>query len=299
MSDAVAITALCKCDKGSSVNELVAIQSPRVKVCGKQIATIGDFAFAALFGTCSALGGKPCVFAPDGCWSVQVEGILIGSLPPLVRGAKLSCVKSGTITVVSSATIKVDCGNNHGLPASVPTGTNDYYRLRYLDFVRRHPCMTPPSYYLDFGDKYLRRMMALAPSLSPPGRAVVMRIRDLLQEALEERRREDPGGFDRMEVDGQALEDFARETHVKVYRESGIYDLRLVGGNGPVGDKLRIIGAIGLNELIGHGRKQFLDGMRDQVIDEVRERPRELLEAVKEGAEAGLEGARSVLPDIP
>ena len=58
----------------------------------------------------------------------------------------------------------------NNLPAEIPTGTRDYYRKRYDDFVRRNPGMTPPSYYLEYGQKYCDRFSSLGPKdLSPAG----------------------------------------------------------------------------------------------------------------------------------
>lgn len=238
-----------------------------MKVCGQQVATIADFIFAAPFGACAALGGNPCAFVPAGCWSAEVAGILIGGLPPLVKGAKLHCVHSGVITVVVSATVDVDLDNSL-LPGVVATGTDDYYLQRLEDFRRRHPFHPPPDYYEQYGDKYLRRMMAL--DLSPSGRRFVTRARGLLQEAIERRRHRDPAGFERLELDGGAFRDFAFESHTRAYGDAGFHDL-------PVGDKLKVALAVGMKDWWG-GREQVLELIRDQTLDELEETGRGILE---------------------
>lgn len=111
-------------------------------------------------------------------------------------------------------------------PAPVKTGTADYYRQRYYDFVRRNPGVTPPLYYLEYGQKYLDRFTYEAEQkLSPAGRLWRARTAVLLQEAMEAKRMEDPAAFAQLERDPDAFKHFAYSTHSKAYLDAGFLDL--------------------------------------------------------------------------
>ena len=47
------------------------------------------------------------------------------------------------------------------LPAAITPGTDKYYQLRARDFMRRHPEMSPPDYYLSYGDYYMRTLLGI------------------------------------------------------------------------------------------------------------------------------------------
>ncbi|QRK11714.1 hypothetical protein JQX13_17560 [Archangium violaceum] len=112
------------------------------------------------------------------------------------------------------------------LPAEIPTGTKDYYRKRYDDFVRRNPGMTPPSYYLEYGQKYCDRFSSLGPKdLTPEGLAWRDRTLKALQDAIETKRMEDPVGFAQLERDPEAFKKFAYDSHPDAYVQSGLYEL--------------------------------------------------------------------------
>ncbi len=114
-----------------------------------------------------------------------------------------------------------------GPAAPVPTGSEAYYRQRLSDVVRRRPDLTPPTYYADYGDKCLHQFVAIEPQLTPSGQDWLRTTLRLLQEKMEERRREDPEGFALLETDGEAFNDFAFSTHSEAYVEAGLFELPL------------------------------------------------------------------------
>lgn len=117
-------------------------------------------------------------------------------------------------------------GDRNAAPAEVQTGTTEYYRQRHNDFMRRNPGMTPPDYYLNYGDKYAHRFAALTDrDLSSEGLAWRDRTLKSLQEAIEERRRTDPEGFAELERDPEKFKAFAYATHPDAYVNSGLFDL--------------------------------------------------------------------------
>src|SRR4051812_17942344 len=76
----------------------------------------------------------------------------------------------------------------------------DYYRDRNADFLRRHPALQPPDYYLGYGDRYLHVFMQqIRPRLTPPGQGFVDRAFSALQNAIEDKRAQDPMAFDALE----------------------------------------------------------------------------------------------------
>lgn len=115
---------------------------------------------------------------------------------------------------------------NRNAPAPVATGNVDYYRQRLADFERRNPGMTPPDYYMGYGDKYAHRFADLGPlQLSSAGLAWRDRTLMALQNAIEAKRIEDPAGFAQLECDPEAFKAFAYATHTDAYIDSGLFDL--------------------------------------------------------------------------
>lgn len=131
------------------------------------------------------------------------------------------------------------------LPAEIPTGTLDFYKLRNADFVRRNPGVPPPDYYLQYGDKYCQKFSALGPQdLSPQG----LQWRDAtlknLQEAIEQKRAADPVAFAQLERDPQAFKSFCYGTHADAYLKAGLADL-------PAHDLLKIAMTPATKDLLG------------------------------------------------
>lgn len=156
------------------------------------------------------------------------------------------------------------------LPAEIPTGTRDYYRKRYDDFVRRNPGMTPPSYYLDYGQKYCDRFSSLGPKdLSPAGLEWRDRTLKALQESIETKRMEDPVGFAQLERDPEAFKKFAYDSHPDAYVQSGLYKL-------PAQDLVKIGTTPDLKDLFTK------DGLRQVAVALAKMRPSDIPNMAKE-----------------
>jgi hypothetical protein len=140
------------------------------------------------------------------------------------------------------------------LPAEVRTPSSDYYRQRYDDFVRRNPGVTPPDYYLNYGQKYCDKFSALGPKdLSPGGLEWRDKTLKALQEAIETKRAEDPVAFAQLERDPAAFKKFAYDSHPDAYVQSGLFKL-------PAQDLVRIATTPELRDLLGKdGIKQTID----------------------------------------
>ena len=166
-----------------------------------------------------------------------------------------------------------------------PDGGLDYYRCRADDFVTREPTRSAPDYYLDYGDRYVRRFSEeTRPLLSPAGQRWLDRVRGELQEAMEEVRASDPLGFALLELEPDRFADFAFETHPQAYLEAGLAelplrDLVLIGSTPDAQDILspraraQIAGVI--HGLVGACRSQGLGRCAvERVLIEARERRR-------------------------
>jgi phospholipase/lecithinase/hemolysin len=119
--------------------------------------------------------------------------------------------------------------NDTNQPAPIPAnGSIDYYRQRYEDFVRRNPGITPPDYYLDYGDKYVNRFTyELRPTLSPEGQMWLDQARENLQKIIEQERASNPDRFAQLERNTDAFRDFAYNSHVNAYWDAGLKNLSI------------------------------------------------------------------------
>lgn len=90
--------ATCECDQGTAPTALM-VTGGYTCIGGEVAATIRDVQFFGPFGTCKVTG-SPCVYAPAAPWSQSLGSASFNGSPPLAQGAKLSCVKSGIITVL-------------------------------------------------------------------------------------------------------------------------------------------------------------------------------------------------------
>lgn len=107
-------------------------------------------------------------------------------------------------------------------------GSSSYYLSRAADFRRRHPELRAPEYYYDYGDRYVHRFEnELRPRLTPEGQAWFDKTKHGLQAAIEQKRVEDPEGFDALERNPSAFHRFAYDSHGPVYLNSGIRQLSL------------------------------------------------------------------------
>jgi hypothetical protein len=115
------------------------------------------------------------------------------------------------------------------LPGSVAAdGALSYYRRRHGDFSTRYTDagLTPPTYYLGYGEKYVGRFTnETNDRLTDEGKAWLVRARVNLQTAIEGRRDADPADFDRLEKNDSAFTSFAYGTHADAYWNAGLGDL--------------------------------------------------------------------------
>lgn len=89
-------------------------------------------------------------------------------------------------------------------------GDLDYYRFRRDDFLARNPGVTPPDYYMDYGDKYINRFSNdTFPHLSREGQDWLLRARANLQKEIEARLNKNPEGFAQLERNPDQFRDFA------------------------------------------------------------------------------------------
>lgn len=179
------------------------------------------------------------------------------------------------------------------LPAEIPTGTRDYYKKRYDDFVRRNPGMKPPDYYLEYGQKYCDRFSSLGPKdLTPQGLEWRDRCLKSLQEAIETKRMEDPVGFAQLERDPEAFKKFAYDSHPDAYVQSGLYDL-------PAQDLLKIGTTPDLKDLFTK------DGVRQIFVALGKMRPGDVADVAKESVKEAWKDVKSTfnslikLPKLP
>lgn len=117
------------------------------------------------------------------------------------------------------------------LASPVPAvGALTYYGARHGDFATRYAAcgLTPPTYYLGYGLKYVQRFTTeTSPRLTPEGQAWLVRARVNLQVAIEGERARDGEAFDRLEKNDAAFTSFAYGTHADAYWNAGLGDLNL------------------------------------------------------------------------
>jgi len=113
-------------------------------------------------------------------------------------------------------------------------GNRDYYANRNGDFISRYsdctqdgrPMFQPPSYYMSYGDVYVRRFKdELRPRLSAEGQAWLDQAAINLQVAIEDRRAADAAAFDQLEKDDAAFLAFCYATHADAYWDAGLENL--------------------------------------------------------------------------
>jgi RHS repeat-associated protein len=143
-------------------------------------------------------------------------------------------------------------------PNPVRKGEN-YYIDRKKDFEGRNPGKPAPTYYKEYGDKYLHRFKyETKQTLSPQGQRWLDKALINLQDEMEKglMRKEDPAD----EYDNEKFTDFAFDTHVKAYEDAGILDLSVV-------DKVKIMLTVDPDDLFSaRGFKQGKDVAIDQLI---------------------------------
>jgi len=237
--------ATLRCDHGTSVCKLNVIHATTAQSSQQPIASILDHEAGqsiGLFGTCKHVAG-PCTPDTPSPWFPGAPQLrLCVPRPPLSSDSFLLCVAHGP------AAIHVEDPGQGGLHvpaagvAAAPFGPY-YYIYRYYDFLRRHPGLSPPDYYLEYGNKFYQ--LFTRTGLSDRGEAWLRAVARDLQEAIEALRRAGPEAFDQLELDGKAFRKFAFDTHPEIYRKNGFLELSafdkaeiltLVGGNTSLGE---------------------------------------------------------------
>ncbi len=163
------------------------------------------------------------------------------------------------------------CGEPADLTCMV--GSVEYYRARHDDFVKRHPGLKPPPYYLEYGEKYaLAFTRETFGKLSPKGQQWLQRTFVDLQTRIEHLRITDPTAFERLERDPAAFRRFAYDTHPPAYLQSGIADL-------PAEDLVFIAATPELSDLLTP------DGIR-QILETAEEVAKEWIQDIASSSRA-------------
>jgi len=134
--------------------------------------------------------------------------------------------------------------NKLTLPKPAPDyilGSVNYYKFRHEDFLKRFPEKDPPLYYMEYGDKYVRKFTdELYGKLSDEGKLWMEKTKLKLQLEIEHKLRENS----EIELNEDEFKTFAFESHAKVYNETHAMDLCL-------SDKTSIIACMDIKDLFG------------------------------------------------
>jgi hypothetical protein len=129
-------------------------------------------------------------------------------------------------------------------PTPAPThilGSVDYYEFRYQDFLNRFPDEIPPQYYMEYGDKYVKKFTdVLYNRLSDTGKLWMIKTRLELQLEIEHALCNDP----QIEFKKNEFKDFTFESHAKIYKRTGVMELSLL-------DRLAILMSMDIKDLFG------------------------------------------------
>ena len=101
-----------------------------------------------------------------------------------------------------------------------------YYRRRYNNFIERQPDLTPPTYYLEYGEKYCNKFTdETFHNLSSEGQKWLTEVKCGLQENIEKLlQNPDKRYLEYLEKD---FADATFATHAPVYLENGLADITL------------------------------------------------------------------------
>ncbi|MFN9548006.1 MAG: hypothetical protein ACK6AD_13260, partial [Cyanobacteriota bacterium] len=135
--------------------------------------------------------------------------------------------------------------------------------------MARNPGVTPPDYYMSYGDKYINRFSNdTFPRLSREGQDWLLRARANLQKEMEARLNKDPENFAQLERNPDQFRDFAYSTHPRAYLDAGLSNL-------PLSDLIEIACTPDIEDIltpsgleqVGDVISGLIDDWADDVID--------------------------------
>jgi hypothetical protein len=101
-------------------------------------------------------------------------------------------------------------------------GTKDYYQIRNSDFKMRNKDKNPPDYYLEYGDKYVKKFKdETRAKLSDKGKSWLDRTLLNLQNAIEKKLKVDP----KVELDANKFRTYCFDSHPPSYINAGLFRL--------------------------------------------------------------------------
>jgi hypothetical protein len=191
-------------------------------------------------------------------------------ISPVALRDMLECNDSNK-TSLDLESQELQSGGKSTHPAPVNKGVY-YYLDRKKDFEKRNPELKAPDYYLNYGNKYLRRFkFETRLILSKKGKSWLDKALLNLQNEMEKGLMYNPY----LEYDNKKFTDFAFDTHVKAYEDAGILDLSIL-------DKVKIMLTVDADDLFSEsGLKQAAMVGKDQLIKYL-ENPNFALEQAKE-----------------
>lgn len=141
-------------------------------------------------------------------------------------------------------------------------GKDEYYIARKVDFELRNPGKEAPSYYKEYGHKYLHEFKyETKENLTPEGKIWLDKALVNLQKAIETKLSSERNGTskERIELNSEAFTNFAFDSHVKAYEDAGILTLSVM-------DKVKISLTVEPKDLFSsRGIKQALIVAADQL----------------------------------
>jgi RHS repeat-associated protein len=159
---------------------------------------------------------------PDGMAAQRIQD-LNGSWHTITDDDVITIYTSGSSSQEDNSNAESTDDIIEPTPAGSVIGTVDYYKFRHNDFTSRYGNKRKaPTYYLGYGDKYIRRFTnELFPKLSSEGQIWLIRTRRLLQQAIEDKVLQEPS----IELNDNYFTKFAFESHPDAYIQGGLLSL--------------------------------------------------------------------------
>ena len=165
--------------------------------------------------------GIPCPGTSQFTMLLQNIGQFIANQAPTVAAAFAlngsAALASGLLENGRQKSETKQAGRPNPIPSNM-LGSPDYYRWRELDFKERHVGTNkkPPTYYLGYGYKYVKRFSEETYYiLSPKGKKWLERTRKRLQIAIEKQLKFNP----MIEESEEEFKKFAFDSHIDAYEQ--------------------------------------------------------------------------------